>query len=372
MATDPNILEKAVEVAKEGINKIGDTVQEGIKEHGKTKRKETEEKNTTSRQKTKEKNTTIRHKIEEENTTAKHNIDATKENRETEIHATKNTMNHTSDNMHKVADGALDTIKDTTEKLTETTDKSMRHMKDSASENVGNILNISKYIHKQLMENNKTIEGYQNLLSSVQTQVSEYKIREAIHREFSQKLMNFAELSAVYKEKIANKKNDIRRKEEKLKPFQQALTEIEIDIKISNSECTKLNIDFEKQIHVMKKLNEYKNDMDYEKYLKNYKSEKSILAQIIDDALHKESELLDKEKDRLHKVEELEPMSKIWEDAKISLEYLEEENTKVQNLGMLRISNPQLENKNADKLDTSEVFDVKLDEGSESDTFLIK
>ena len=364
MAIDPNILEKGIEVAK-GVT---DIAKEGIREYG----KKIAEENATTRHKTKEKNTTIRHETEEENRTERHRTDAVKENRETEIHATKNTMNHTSDNMHKVTDSALDTIRDTTEKLTETTDKSMRHMKDSANENAGNILNISKYIHKQLMENNKANEGYQKLLWSAQKQVSAYKIREEIHREVSQKLMNFAELAALYKEKIANKKNDIRRKEEKLKPLQEALNKIEIDIKISNSEYTKFNIDFEKQIHVLKKLNEYKNDMDYEKYLENYKREENVLVQFINDISHKELQLLDKENARLHKVEELAPMLKIWDDAKISLEYLEEENTKVQSLGMIKITNPQLEDRNADKLDTSEVIDVQPDESTGSDTLLMK
>jgi len=265
-------------------------------------------------------------------------IDATKENRNMEIVAHKETLNYDSGNMKEVAHKALDTANQSMNKLKEIASTSMHQVSDVHYENQ--------------RKTNKLTAMYQKSLQHANKKATELKIKTEIYNEFSQKILNFAQLQAGYQEKIANTENTLKRNKEKLHPQQNALQEIMIEIRILDSDYDKYQNAFEDKIHLIEKLKfEYQDSMKKSKYEKEYEKEKRELKKIQDNCAHCELILLKKEKNRLIKEEEMEPILLALQKNKMELEHLKNEHTKLISIEThkLYLSQPQLKNNNIDK-----------------------
>lgn len=343
MANDPTIASKVIKEAS-------DIVKDGIKEYGKTIQKETEEENANQR-----------HEVNDEYAT-----------KETETYATRDILNHSTNNLKEVSDTvinrSLDVVKDTTEKLAEANNRTIDYVKDVVNASEQKNLNIKDHYQKELEQKDKTIGKYHEMLQNAAIQVTEFKTKEELRREFSQKIMNHIELTAKYNEKIKNDGNEIGRLKKKLQPHKDALQEIVIEIRILDSHYEKLNDEFDKEVYVIEELmREHKSSGNYTEDLER---KKARLERLLSDVLQKESDLLSKERDRLDRKKEMQEELDRLEKLEIAFEYLKNEQTRELFIGTQKIYNFQIGNQTNDNTDMVKAIDAEVCEVSESKKLL--
>lgn len=146
----------------------------------------------------------------------------------------------------------------------------------------------------------------------------------------------FEEIHAYYNLQIKDIENTIKRAKNSLLPFEKILRDIEVDIKVLESKYMDLNYEFEKEIDEIENIKfEYKSIMKEEEYLKILQRKERGVRRLIDKILDRERQLLNKEKERLHKLEEMKPRERELTNLEILLESLKNQ---YQNLLTLELS----------------------------------
>ena len=375
MAIDPFI-------AAKGAEELGKVLNEGINEFGKTKRKEVEEEQETERhlisekrKESEEMNETERHIVSEDNETKRHLKSIDKEIDQGKMDA----INKSSDNVKDIAGNALDKthglLEKNTNKLAEVGSKTADYVKEIADTSAQKLQDAHDKHKREIEDKDKKHYGkmkeYQGLLQNASMEITKYRTIEEIRNQISHNVLSFADSISTYHQKIADTKNSINRAKIKLQPFQNDLQELEEKLVILDSHYEELHHGFDKQIYSLDMLkHEYKKSMKKSKYHEAYQRKKRELKHLLDEIEHKELELLNREHDRLNKVEEMEPMLQGLEHHEVALEYMENEYTKLISVGTHKISSLQtgIEYKNIKG--ESETIDAQFYEESKSNKLL--
>jgi hypothetical protein len=319
---------------------------------------------------------------EEEEETKREKIEADRLNREEEIKANVRIVENSSDNMKDIADKGMQTAADATVKsvdnMKDIADKGMQTVADTTvkmadknqniiidtHEKFRNSLDEIESKHKEeIAKSQEKIHNYQDMLYKTTIEIIRQRTIKEIKEEFAQNVLTLVEAKAKYEENVSKTKNDIKRIKNNLKPLQDELQKIEIEIKILESHYKKLNNDFDTLIKALDELKyEYKHNMDESKYYEIYRRKYREQKRIVDDIEQKELELLNRELERLNKIEEMEPLLQEIERNEIALEYLENEHDKLIQIGMHKLNNSQLEKQNMDEsvLEEGDIIDVPL------------
>ncbi len=367
------VIDGVVTMVGDSVKTVGDTIKNNKKEEEQTKRKKAEEEQATKRKKAEEENDAIRH-----STTAK------KENRASEIHANENIANQSTSNIKDVAidtvTGSLEIAGNATDKIAEAGNKTLDHIKEMAGTGAQSLIDIQERHQNNLEEKDrefkveikkaqKEIREYQGLLQYASIEITKYRTTQEVYSQFSQNTLSFAEAEAKHSQKVSNTKNTIDRKKRELQPLHNDLQDVKTKIAVSESDYENLHHKFDKQIYSLELLKyEYKESMEESKYCEAYQGKERKLKRLLDEIEQKEMELLNRERDRLDKAEEMEPMLQALKEHEIALKYLEEEHRNLISAGLLKLGNPQIENKNSNE--TGEVIETQIYEKPKSDKLL--
>ena len=212
----------------------------------------------------------------------------------------------------------------------------------------------------ELEKKDKELKEYQKLLMLAYAEVQSFKAFEEARRIISKNIMAFVEKKAKYDEAIKNINYDIGEKKKKLEPFKKELHNIEAELKSLRDSYRELGLKFEIIVKIMSELKyEHKNDMDPARYSEKYIRKERELKELINDITNKERHFLEKEKERLIKIEEIEVLSIELKKVKKVKSLLENNRDRILDVELHKIGNLQLENKNTEKEEMKEVIDVE-------------
>ena len=219
---------------------------------------------------------------------------------------------------------------------------------------------LQKEKKMELEKKDKELKDYQNLLMKAYVEVQSFKAIEETRRIISENIMAFVEKKAKYDEAIKNINYDIGEKKKELEPFKKELHDIEAELKSLRDSYRELGLKFEIIVKTMSELKyEHKNDMDPARYSEKYIRKERELKELINDITNKERHFLEKEKERLIKIEEIEMLSIELKKVKKVKSLLENNRDRILDVELHKIGNLQLENKNTEKEEMKEVIDVE-------------
>jgi len=308
MAIDPNLANESLKTK---------TIKEGIKEVGKTKRKSKK----------------YEEAIKQKKIDKEAEIEGKKIDKETEIEQKK--IEKEAETAQKKDEGEKKLTKDECNKL-------------------------QKEKKMELEKKDKELKDYQNLLMKAYVEVQSFKAIEETRRIISKNIMAFVEKKAKYDEAIKNINYDIGEKKKELEPFKKELHDIEAELKSLRDSYRELGLKFEIIVKTMSELKyEHKNDMDPARYSEKYIRKERELKELINDITNKERHFLEKEKERLIKIEEIEVLSIELKKVKKVKSLLENNRDRILDVELHKIGNLQLENKNTEKEEMKEVIDVE-------------
>ena len=343
MAIDPMIAAKAAsefaDVAKETIKVLGETSRGNKKSEEETKQKEIQEKNETDRRKTEDEQKTQQIEIKAHHETEqKKNEEREKTERE-KTTANKKTREKELDNNRSILEKGMDVAKEVQNEY-----KDIIGKKD-----------------KELAASKAEIKEYQKSLMFAYGEVQRYKAVEESRNIFAKNITNYVEKKAKFDEEIKNLNYDVDVKEKELHPLEMDLNTIETSIISLQDAYDDLGRRFEVVVKSMSDLKfEHKGDLDPQKYREKYGRKKRELIELIDDISNKELQLLKKEKERLDKIKEIEPLLIELKRTKKVKDILEISKENFLNIGILKLPNLQSENKNIDKSNTENIIDVDV------------
>ena len=346
MATNLNTQDKDVDI----IDKVSDLGKEGIKQTAKTWRENKKSEEETKQNKDKKEAETEQKAIEKEAETEQKVIEKEAETEQKKNEGERKTIKDSMDIVSKSSEKITDIIKDVKDEYRE-------HRKEA---------------DKKLTEKDNEIKEYQKSLMSAYGEVQRYKAVEEASRIISDNIIAFVDKKAKFDETIKNISYDIGEKKKELQPLEIDLNTIKTDIKSLKDSYVELGHKFEIIVKVMSELKyEYKHDLKPKKYNEKYNRKNRELKELINDISNKERQLLEKEKERLVKIEVLEPLLIEMKKAKKIKTLLENNRERILTTELHKIGNLQLENKNIDKLNMKDVIDVDDSEIFESEVGLI-
>lgn len=349
MANDLEILGKAMEagvdIAKDVTKETGKTSRENKKSEEETKQQIHKEENATAKENKKQEEGTKQKKIEEREQTEREKTTANKETRKEEL-----------DNNIKI----FDRVKSAFGKTTNILNDNFKEVKNDYKE-------IIDKKETELVASREEIKAYQKSLMSAYGEVQRYRVVEEVRNIVANNIINYAEKQAKYNEEIKNITYTINEKEKELQPLEMELNSIKTTIVSLQDAYDELGKRFEVVVKFMSELKfEHKGDLDPQKYSEKYGRKKRELIDLIDDISNKELQLLEKERERLNKIEEINPLMIDLKKTKKVKDILENSKEKFLSVGILEIGNLQLENMNIDTSNTEDIIDVDMSESPES------
>lgn len=349
MAIDPatagKFVEKVVDIEKEGIEETGKTSRENKKSEEETKQQIHKEENETAKENKKQEEETKQKKIEEREQTEREKTTANKETRKEEL-----------DNDIKISDR----VKSAFGKTTNILNDNFKEVKNDYKE-------IIDKKDKELVTSKEEIKAYRKSLMSAYGEVQRYRVVEEVRNIVANNIIGYVEKKANYDEEIKNITYTIKEKEKELQPLEMELNSIKITIVSLQDAYDELGRRFEVLVKSMSELRfEHKGDLDPQKYAEKYGRKNRELIELIDDISNKELQLLEKERERLNKIEEINPLMIDLKKTKKVKDILENSREKFLTVGILEIGNLQLENRNIDTSNTEDIIDVDMSESPES------
>ena len=371
MSTDPNtqdkdvdIIDKAFDLGKEGIKQTGKTWRENKKSEEETKQRKNEEKEKTKQNKDEKEAETEQKAIEKEAETEQKAIEKEAEIDHKIIEKEAETEQKKNEGERKTIKDSMDIVNKSSEKITNKFNDIIKDVKDEYREH-------RKEADKKLVEKDNEIKEYQKSLMSAYGEVQRYKAVEEASRIISDNIIDFVDKKAKFDETIKNISYDIGEKKKELQPLEIDLNTIKTDIKSLKDSYVELGHKFEIVVKAMSELKyEHKHDFKPKKYNEKYNRKKRELKELINDISNKERQFLEKEKERLVKIEAVEPLLIEMKKAKKVKALLENNRERILTTELHKIGNLQLGNKNMDKLNMKDVIDVDDSEIFESQKLL--
>jgi len=351
MAIDPLVATQAAETLIETVKEIGKTQREKDKSKAETEQRKTEQEEKTKRNKD-EAEAGVKHKT----------IEKKAETEQKRYEGERRTIKDSMDIVSKTSKDAMDIASKAPKKTIDILNDLMKESKDEHREQ-------QKEANRKLEAKENEIKEYQKSLISAYVEVQKYQIAEEAKRIVLDNIVSFADKKAKLDEAIKNISYDIGGKRKELQPLEMELNTIKTEIKSLKDSYDDLGRRFEIVIKTMSELKyEYKHDLDPEKYNEKYQRKEREIKELINDITNQERQLLEKEKERLIKVEIIEPISTELKKIKKLKVLLENNREKILTTELHKIGNFQLGNTNTEKLNREDIIDAE--EVTESTKFL--
>ena len=364
MAIDPAIATAGAKLAGDIVNETGKTYRENKKSEEETKQKVREEKEKTKRNKDGKEAEIVQKEIDKDAETKQKAIEKEAEIDHKTIEKEAETEQKKNEGERKTIKDSMDIVNKSSEKITNKLNDIIKDVKDEYREH-------QKETDKKLVSKDNEIKEYQKSLMSAYGEVQRYKAVEEASRIISDNIIAFVDKKAKFDETIKNISYDIGEKKKELQPLEIDLNTIKTDIKSLKDSYMELGYKFEIVVKAMSELKyEHKHDFKPKKYNEKYNRKKRELKELINDTSNKERQLLEKEKERLVKIEAVEPLLIEMKKAKKVKALLENNRERILTTELHKIGNLQLGNKNTDMLGARDVIDVSIDEESKSDKLL--
>ena len=303
---------------------------------------------------------TKRNQVTLENETKQKEIEANQNIKEAELNSHNNIIdknaevsNNSIDKNAEVSKISIDSANELSHKVMDTS----KDMIESISEDKKDIIEFSK-------ENYGKLTQIQEVVQKAQMETAYYRTNEKIFSEISKNILTYAEDRSSIKEKIKHLELKLQSKKKQIKPEKKALEELKQNCKIEKSKYQDLNNNFTDVIYSIEKLAyEYKDAMEEKEYSKNIKREKRELEKYIDKIKSVELKLLNIEKEKLIIDKRLKPKLEEIESLEFSLEYLKNERDTNEFMGLLNLSNIQINNIPIENSQThNEIIDTEIED----------
>ena len=185
-----------------------------------------------------------------------------------------------------------------------------------------------------------------------------HKLNE-IDRSYKRGVLEYKENIEVYNIEIEKLKNQIALDSEYCDKEEKNLLLLEHELLFESKLYDKLQVKFSQYINSMEELKtEYKDILEESRYEVTLKRKEKELFECLDELEVSELTLLNKELERLNIFEVFEPKQMQLKRVKIALKELEMEKTYFESMGLHKVSNVQLENKDFWKEKSTEVVDT--------------
>ena len=180
-----------------------------------------------------------------------------------------------------------------------------------------------------------------------------------VDRRYKHGVLEYKENIQAYNLEIEKLKNQIALESEYCEKEEKSLLMLEHELLFESKIYDKLQVKFSGFVHSIEELeNEYKDILDEVRYKSTLKRKEKELFECLDDIEVSELTLLNKELERLNILELFEPKQMQLKKVQISLKELEVKKTYFESMGLHKVSNVQVENKDFWKEKSTEVVDT--------------
>lgn len=201
-------------------------------------------------------------------------------------------------------------------------------------------------------------------MSLVEVEESRFKLQlihrlHEIDRRYKHGVLEYKENIQVYNIEIEKLKNQIVLESEFCDQEEKNILIIEQELLFESKAYDKLQVKFSQFINSIEELkSEYKDVLDEVRYEVTLKRKEKELFEFLDEIEVSELTLLNKELERLNRLEFFEPKQMKVKKLKIELKELEMEKSYFESMGLHKVANVQLENKKFWESASIEVVDT--------------
>ncbi len=254
--------------------------------------------------------------IKEENETKRKEISADEEK-------TKTAIKSVTEITGKVLEDSKEIVKSSIDSSIENHKENIKHIERVYQQNKGiteKTLNQyevmiakekeekTKFLNIHREQNKENLRLSENI-SILKEEVLELKIKKEIEKKIYTKLYNKQQILIELEKEKKKLAFEISERLKQVKPLDEELNKINIDLEINTSHFVKENIEFEKKIENIEKLVfEYKDIIDRKEYKNILEREKRELNKIEDNIIKYEYKMLNCELRKLTKEKEREPI----------------------------------------------------------------
>jgi len=190
--------------------------------------------------------------------------------------------------------------------------------------------------------------------------IAEYKTKSKLSIAFQKRLLNYAEKLVQYKLEISNLKSTIENLQKKIYPSEQIISKLKNDISkhifLYKDKDSSINNTF---LEIENILFEYSREIESDKFEKIISNKKILLKKMFEDIENLEIKIVSMELEKLTRQNDIQSDVDEIQTLNLQLEYLKNESTQKELLGLLSITGDSME-------DYSHNFNEKINESSNS------
>jgi len=229
--------------------------------------------------------------------------------------------------------------------------------------------NVISFVNDELKRERTVREKSEEELKSVLVRASaviaEYKVKAEVIANFTQGVTTHAEIINYYHKEIANLKDDIKLKESRVSPEILRIKELEEEINKLLFLYDDKNNSFGKKCNEIKFILTDLNQVVIEKKAKEViERKKRETLEIYNQIIEIEMKVLNRERERLNRSGEIQSEVEQLEELKLSLNYLQNEKSQKEMIGLFQLLNTTLNmQEGSPENKTTETKPVEIIEG---------